>query len=1205
MMAELQTIDSKINLDDLLLIIHAEIQDKNPAYHHITSMNSFLSEGVYQIITKLFSAEIRFKNFRDMTEEDKKINEIEVRVVFTDAKIIPPTFSEERNSPPEPFYPNMARMKNMNYSGNLYVNATVTAIAYMHDGTTKTRTDNMVDFKLASIPIMVGSDLCSTRYLPRCGKKAVQEDPNDYGGYFIMYGNEWVIENLENIVNNTFHVYKNSYKKEIARGNFLSKAGDAFENSYQIIIRYLSSGIITVQMGENDFPDLEIPFYLFFRMLGMTADQDIVSHICYGMDTSDSITQRILQVIDDCYKVKLPQPLTKLRKEHDYDTIIDSMAMLLDSNLRDPKILINVRKNPETLRYLHNKLLALLDAKFLPHIGTFPQHRIRKARFLGYLINKLLKVSMDIIPSTDRDSYANKRIHSAGTSFSKAFKTNFNFAVIMEIKKNLKKSFENNSFSNVKLSNDVMNAIKSNDLETALEKSIITGDKSIKVKNYETVNRVSSQLLSRKNDMHVISVMRGVNAGNSASKSKQSERTDKMRRVHPTFVGYIDPTRSKDTGEGVGVNKEMTITASICGYSSSIILKNIIQDNEEFIPLDDATPERIYYENLAKVFVNGDWLGCCKKAHAFAEHFRQMRREGKINRYTTIVWRLDELEVKFYTDFGRMMQPLIIVYNNLDEYRKGKSFKQWIKLTYDHLLKIQNNSIRMENLVDEGVIEYISPEENENMYIARNLDVLREESGDVLKQYTHVAVEQSILGYVANDTPLAHCSAPVRTVYFGNHRKGSTNWFATNYPFRMDKHTVLQYYSERSNVHSFVNNYVYPNGTNCIVALTNFEGFNQEDSVVVNKSSVACGLYNACHYYTETIEIKKGEITGIPNPLTTTHIKRDAIYDYLDENGIIKEGTMAQKGYVLVCKMIELDNKNKSSTFTHLDKSIICKEGPVIVDKVVIPTKTSEKTIIKVRLRSNRNIIQGDKVASRTGNKGIVSYVTDRSNLPYTEDGMVPDLIVNPQSVPNRMAINQLIECSMSILAAREGKLYDASPFKYVNVHEIIAQLKTEHNIEFGGMRRLYNGRTGEWVDALILIGPTVYQRLLKFVLDERYAMRSGPTDALTRQPVGGKSNEGGLKFGEMEKDVVVGHGTMRAFQEKTHEDSDGVKLYICRKCSHRAFVNEKDNKYICKVCKSYADIAEVNSSWVANLFFDYLEGMNIDLKFNLEKHKY
>lgn len=1201
----MQSIDTEIKLDDLMLLIHAEVQDKNPADHHIASMNSFLNEGVYQIITKLFAAEIRFKNFRDMTEEDKKISEIEVKVVFTDVKVTPPTYSPGRNASPEPFYPNMARMKSVNYSGNLYVNATITATAYMHDGTSKLRADTLTDFKLATIPIMVGSDLCSTRYLSRHGKKAVEEDPNDYGGYFIMYGNEWVIENLENIVNNTFHVYKNAYKKELARGNFLSKMGDAFENSYQIIIRFLNSGLITVHMGEHDFPKLDIPFYMFFRMLGMTSDKDIVSHICYGMDETDPITQQMMQIINDSYKVKLMPQLEGLRKEHDYAKIIDAMSMLLDANMHDPKIMMNARKNDETLRYLHNKLLGVLDAKFLPHIGVFQQHRIKKARFLGYLINKLLKVYMDILPSTDRDSFGNKRIHSAGTSFSKAFKTNFNFAVIMEIKKNLKKSFENNSFSNVKLASDVMNAIKTEDLENALEKSITTGDKSIKVKNYETTNRVSSQLLTRKNDMHVISVMRGINAGASASKSKQSERTDKMRRVHPSFIGYVDPTRSKDTGEGVGVNKEMSIIASVCGYSSSIILKGKITSHTDFIQLNDAPPNRIYAENLAKVFVNGDWLGCCLKAHTFAKKFRDMRRAGEIDKNTTIVWSLEELEVRFYTDFGRMMYPLIIVYNNAETRDEKTPFKQWIKLTYQHLKGIQEGTITMEQLVSDGIVEYISPEENENLFIARNLEVLRNDAENILNSYTHVAIEQSILSYVANDTPLAHCSSAVRTIYFGNHRKGSTGWFAMNYPFRMDKHVVLQYYAERSNVHSFVNNYVSPNGTNCIVALTTFEGYNQEDSVVVNKSSVHCGLYNASHYYTESIEIKKGEMTGLPNPLTTTNIKRDAIYDYLDENGIIKEGTIAQKGYVLVCKMIELDAKNKKSDFTHLDKSVICKMGPVFIDKVIISSKDGEKTLIKIRLRSNRNIIEGDKVASRTGNKGIVSFITDRSNLPYTEDGMVPDIIVNPQSVPNRMAINQLIECSMSILAARDGKIFDASPFKYVNAREIIQELKDKHNIELGGMRRLYNGRTGEWIDAFILIGPTVYQRLLKFVLDERYAMRSGPTDVLTRQPVGGKSNEGGLKFGEMEKDVVISHGTMRAFHEKFHEDSDGVKIYVCRNCAHRAYINESKNKYVCRICTDTSDIAEVDSSWVANLFFDYLAGMNVDLKFNLEKHEF
>ena len=240
----------------------------------------------------------------------------------------------------------------------------------------------------------------------------------------------------------------------------------------------------------------------------------------------------------------------------------------------------------------------------------------------------------------------------------------------------------------------------------------------------------------------------------------------------------------------------------------------------------------------------------------------------------------------------------------------------------------------------------------------------------------------------------------------------------------------------------------------------------------------------------------------------------------------------------------------------------------------------------------------------RMGNKGVCAKVCDRVDMPTTESGLIPDILVNAHSIPTRMSVNQIIECVMAQLAVERGELLDATSFRKINLEEMIVELK-EHGVEYGGHQRCYNGRTGDWFDTLIFIGPTTYQRLQKFVIDEHYAIMKGPTSALTRLPLDGKSNSGGLRLGEMEIGVSMAHGTMRGLHEKIYNDSDGIPIHICRICGNRAVVNERLGIYKCKMCADAADIAQVESSWVANLFFNEASAMNLKMSFELQPYEY
>ena len=1198
--------ENEVPLDDLtegdmMVLIYSEIQRKGISGHHLDSINSFYKIGIKQIATNVFVVEGRLKNQRDKTDEDREINEILFKVQFTDINLTSPVTVAYKTGQPQILTPNMARLQNLTYSAQIYIDASITATAVFKNGTTKTRDAKITNHRIASIPCVVGSELCNTFNCSTETLKSLEEDPRGTKGSFIISGNEWVISNGENTTYNYFHVHNNMYMNEISRGTFLSKPGDAFENSYQIIIRYLNSGAITVELTTNKNDKLEIPYYLLFRILGMTKDRDIVNHIVYGIDNENQITRSIMEILEKAFDAH-DEKFGFIKRNTNPTEILQFIAQ----KITEANVTV-ARKDSEAAKYLNTNVLGTIDRFVFPHIGSKPEHRIKKLRFLGHLINKLLCVNIGVLEPTDRDSYKNKRIFSAGTSIAKTFKTAFNFAIVQEIKRRFLRDFKFTPFSQVQLAESIKAAINSDDLERMITQSITSGSDTITMKRAEVTKRLMAHALNLKNDLNAKSILNTINTPNTSA-SKQNERADEMRRVHPTYLGYIDVSQSVDTGEKVGMTKQMACTASISGATSSHILKRILLEDSNIIALDDIPPEQISVDKLSKVFVNGDWIGCCKESHEIARKYRTKRRYNDIHHTTTIVWELLIRELYFWTDVGRMLRPLVIVYNNIVEYnaaiiiKKPIQFRQWIKLTKKHIFKLQSNEITMDTLREERVIEYISPEEQENTFIAPNFHEFKKSANDIKHMYTHCDTSQSMFGIVTLAAPLANHSNPTRNTMYTNHRKQSAGWFALNYPYRCDKQTTFQHYCEKPLVSVFSDALTNPNGQNTIVALMLYTGKNQEDSIEVNQSSVDCGMFNAARYNYEKTELEKGEEFGNNDYANTLDIKRDASYEHI-QNGFIAKGTIAHKGDILIVKTAKIPNPIDNYKF--VDKSVMYnKDEPVCVERIITARNDDGVLHAKVKLRSNRPLIIGDKLSSRTGNKGIVAAKTPRCDFPYCEDGLVPDLIVNSHSIPTRMAVNQIIECVLGQIAAVKGTHIDATAFRHHDIDKAIEILK-ESGIEYGGHRRMYNGMTGEWMDTLIFIGPTTYQRLQKYIIDEHYATRAGPTSALTRQPLDGKSSDGGLKVGEMEKDVLAGAGTMRLMHEKLYNDSDGIDIFICRVCGNRAIVNEQLGVYKCKICRDSADIATVKSSWVANLFFNELSAMNVNMTFELNPHSF
>ncbi len=1198
-------IDPTITSKDMMALLYAEIERKTVAGHHINSMDSLYLVGLAQIMQKIYTIDTRpCKNVRDNNEEDRSIADISAVVTITNLELKKPTYIEPKTGIERPLMPQMARELGLTYSSPMFMDAEIVCTAKLVDGTTKTKTDVIKAFRFGAIPCMLGSIMCHTSNQSRNSLFKMGEDPNNPGGTFIINGTTWVINNLENLTYNAFHIHKSTINKEIIRGNFLSKAGDTFENSYQHILRYMTNGLITFDLITNKGENLEIPFYLLFRALGMTSDQDIVDNIAYGIHNPNPTTNEIIKILKQSFDAPVDTIYDSIRYSVDSDQIITFLGtkMITIDEKDEAK-----RNNDDIQKYINIQFLNIIDRNILPHVGTEPESRIRKLRFLAHLINELILAKLNIIETTDRDSYKNKRISAAGQCMAKSFKQLYNFSINKEIIKHLKKEFKLTSFSDIKLTEVVKLSIKADDLENLLSQSIVAGNKKMMVKRNEVINRISSQAISTpKNDAYVKSVLNIINAGNF-NPSKQTDRADEMRRVHKSFIGYVDVSMSADTGESVGLTKQMACAVSICLATSSFNLKRIILADK--LILQDVLPENISKWKLAKVFVNGDWIGCCVKPNEIVYKYRMMRRNNEIHRRTSIVWDLLVRKIMFFTDVGRVHRPLIIIENNFAEYvdnwRNGDRsvvFKSWTSLTKDMIRRIMSKKINMEYLEEQKIIEYISAEEQENTYIAANIDVLREHSSDLHYKYTHFDIDQAIFSVTTLASPLANNSNATRITYFTNHRKQSAGWFSLTYPISTQKNTIMQWYCEKPLVSTFADPLLYPNGQNCIMLIGAVEGINLEDGSTMCQTAADCGLYCGTYYTFEKSELENDETFENVDKFRTKDINSEANYEFI-EKGAIKIGSLVKRNTVLISKTLKIHKP--TDNYTHVDKSTIYKGVEELrVERVIYGQNEKNVKFIKVILSSTRNMTIGDKWSSRTGNKGVISEMTRRIDMPYDASGMRCAGVIGPHSFPTRMAVNQLLEMGLATRAAREGKFIDGTTFQYNDTNDMIAFFKSIGN-KYIGSQKIMNAKTGEYYDSLMFMAPCNYLRLMHFAIDKAYAIRSGPTTALTRQQLQGKAKDGGSRLGEMEVWVYIAQGAARALGEKIMTDSDYYELPVCRGCGKVAIVNQKLNIYRCNTCKDNASIAFVNSTWCTNILVHEIKGCNVNMALNLTPYTF
>jgi len=718
-------------------------------------------------------------------------------------------------------------------------------------------------------------------------------------------------------------------------------------------------------------------------------------------------------------------------------------------------------------------------------------------------------------------------------------------------------------------------------------------------------------------------------------------------KLHSQQYGIMCPFETPD-GAAVGYLKNLAyLTKITSGTSADNIRKCLIDIG--VVPLEDFNFS--LNKDIAKVFINGSWYGITNDPIKITRTLRAYRRNSLINILVSISWNIKQNEIRILTESGRPCRPLIIL-NDILKSGKGtdianfKVAKNWFDMISGSIsdktdeFYYKNEYINPKTiygdksdeeilhiLENEGAtIEYLDIEEEDTCLVAMD-------KNSINLFHTHMEIHpSSMLSVVSGNIPLANHNQSARNVFHAAQTKQAIGIYATNFNNRFDTMAYIQHYPQKPIISTRISHYTssdyMPNGFNVIAAIMTYTGFNQEDSIMINKNSIERGLFHLSYYKSISAtakEVSQNEKIIFANPEEYTkkgiNIKSNkyANYSLLDENGIIKEGSYVPKGQkVVVIGMLnvkEVLKEVKKGVFTELVKEVIYTDVSIttdnsvfgIVNKVFVSNKTvgNNSSVCKVRFLKIKKPEFGDKHASRHGQKGVIGMIIPEENMPFTKDGIKPDIIINPHAIPSRMTIGHLVECIFSKLCCLEGVTGDGTIFLPLDEEKIYNSLD-DKGFNKHGNEILYNGFTGHQIDCEIFIGPTFYFRL-KHMVAEKMNVRGHDRDKselpkvlLTRQPTSGRRKGGGLRIGEMERDSVLSHGISLFIKESMMERSDKYKWAICKRCGTSSIYNPRKRIYYCSLCNK-DDLAIIETPYSFKLLLQELNAMGIELRLNTE----
>ncbi|RCK56345.1 DNA-directed RNA polymerase II subunit RPB2 [Candida viswanathii] len=1212
-----------ITQEDCWTVISSFFQEKGLVSQQIDSFNEFVETSIQELVWE-DSHLILDQPAQYTSEEDYKNKRYEI--VF--GKIyISKTSQTEGDGTTHAVFPQEARLRNLTYSSPLYVDMTKKKF----ESDDNKRKDNELDWQevdvddkegpeskvfLGKVPIMLRSKFCMLNGLAEHEFYELKECPYDMGGYFVINGSEKVLIAQERSAANIVQVFKKAAPSPISHVAEIRSAlekGSRLISSMQIKLYGRDEKGVAGRTIKATLPYIkeDIPIVIVFRALGVVPDGDILEHICY-----DANDWQMLEMLKPCVEEGF---------------VIQEREVALDFIGR--RGVLGIRRE-KRIQYAKD----ILQKELLPNITQEEGFETRKAFFLGYMVNRLLLCALERKEPDDRDHFGKKRLDLAGPLLAGLFRILFK-KLTKDIYNYMQRCVENDSDFNLTL------AVKSQTITDGLRYSLATGNWGEQRKAMSSRAGVS-QVLNRYTYSSTLSHLRRTN-----TPIGRDGKIAKPRQLHNTHWGLVCPAETPE-GQACGLVKNLSLMTCISVGTSSEPILGFLRDFGLEV-LEDYVPSNA--PDSTRVFVNGVWVGVHRDPAQLVDYVRDLRRSGDISPEVSIIRDIREKEFKIFTDAGRVYRPLFIVDDKEDSLTKGD-----LMITKEHVRQLsaedmdddeddeeeaESRKYKWSSLVRDGIVEYVDAEEEETIMIAMSPDdvkasksamteseqqelQLQQQELDPAKRikpttssnthtYTHCEIHPSmILGVAASIIPFPDHNQSPRNTYQSAMGKQAMGVFLTNYSVRMDTMANILYYPQkplattRSMEHLKFRE--LPAGQNAIVAIACYSGYNQEDSMIMNQSSIDRGLFRSLFFRSYMdLEKRQGmkllETFEKPSRSDTLRLKHGT-YEKLDEDGLIAPGIRVSGEDIIIGKTtpIPADTEELGQRTLHHSKrdasTPLRSTESGIVDQVLLTTNGDGAKFVKVRMRTTKVPQIGDKFASRHGQKGTIGVTYRHEDMPFSAEGIVPDLIINPHAIPSRMTVAHLIECLLSKVSSLSGFEGDASPFTDVTA-EAIAKLLRDNGYQSRGFEVMYNGHTGKKLMAQVFFGPTYYQRLRHMVDDKIHARARGPVQVLTRQPVEGRSRDGGLRFGEMERDCMIAHGAAGFLKERLMEASDAFRVHVCGMCGLMSVIaNLKKNQFECRSCKNKTNIYQIHIPYAAKLLFQELMAMNISPRLYTER---
>ncbi|MFQ3343814.1 MAG: DNA-directed RNA polymerase subunit B [Candidatus Poseidoniales archaeon] len=1164
--------------------------------------------------------------------------EKEIVVRVKNIRLGQPTI-REANGAEHPATPMECRLRKLTYFAPVYLDFRI----YRDDLPPSPGADlGYMDEKnvhIGNLPIMVRSARCnlhannidSNRKLspdtsPEDAEQYVKllrkfgEDPVDPGGYFIINGTERVLISMEDLAPNRVTVERNkkyAHDTEVAK---IFSQKDGVRKPLNVEKR--RDGMLMVKIPSAG--TTAIPVVLLMRSLGMSNDREIFSSIAGPVEAMKYTVANLNDVKDN--------------EEYGVENEEEALAWL------EKKFAAGQQKE-----YRESRIQNLLDKELLPHLGAAYEHRQKKAIFLGRIVRQVLEMAINNKDPNDKDHYANKRVRLAGDLIEDLFRVS-----LQQLARDLKYQLERHH--NRKRELKINSCLRPDVLTSKIMHALATG-------NWVGGRSGVSQLLDRTTFLSALSHMRRV-----TSPLVRSQPHFEARDLHPTQWGRLCPNETPE-GQNCGLVKN---AAQMIDVSEEVAEGDV----KELLKETGVNDNPDGWADGSRVHVNGDIFGLHKRPQKLVSQFKRRRRQGKIRHEVSIRHDTENKDVFINTDRGRILRPLLVIENgsltlskmHLDSIRSGEidfsdlvrtGVVEWVDAEEEEDLLIAprpydlpSESPKNKRPINPDKVEWLNLGDHDIShahlaaeiqmpngdtiiekfkiplnYYQDDIDSLKrkEKKGHTVLIFTHVEIDpQLILGVCASLVPYPEHNSTPRVTGGTAMVKQSLGLSSANYRLRPDTRAHIMHYPQRSIVGTRAMDSTKfnrrPGGQNLVVAIMSYHGYNMQDAIVMNKSSVERSMGRSSFMRTYNAENKRfpgGQEERIEIPGTGLDeikgLKSWDSYAHLERDGLpIPEtflSTAKGENPVLVGKtspprFLEEAHGAFLQAQERRESSMNVRHGEYgWVDNVFVTESLDSGRLVRITLRSNKIPELGDKFASRHGQKGIIGRMVNEEDMPFTEDGVIPDILINPHAIPSRMTVAHVLEMVGGKVGSMETRRIDGTAFTGEKEESLRSGL-LRNGFNHTGRESMVNGETGEAYPAEVFVGVIYYQRLHHLVSSKLHARSRGRVQILTRQPTEGRARQGGLRFGEMERDCLISHGASMVIKDRLLGESDGIDLFVCAQSGHIAWYDPRKRTYVSPIHGDGAEVYKIQTSYAFKLLLDEMKSLGVAMRLELEDQR-